>query len=446
MSFFVKMTDLDRLATSGEFQEAGEVLQLDHPSRIFLDLQQEDIRSFRRENADLIVEAADGSKLKIANFYQASGDCQLYLKGDDGGLMLAVLSPVDDSGSLFSQYVALTEASPFEAGSGASSSSSSGGGAESSWFNDNWGVIGLGALALGGAGAAVVGLGGGGGSDADNTPPRVPATPNVSGNVGDAFQAGATTVVDDTQPTFSGTGTAGDTIKLYEGNTVIGQAKVAANGGWTITPATPLAEGTHSLALTATDTSGNQSNKSAAFSLTVDTDATLNGGAGNDLLIGGAGDNTLNGGAGDDKLIDGSGSDTLDGGTGSDQIVISGTGFAHIDGGSNVDGTDIDTLVADVITLDLREAAMYNKIDNIERIDLSYDKGINTLSLTSAAVDAMTDADNRLQIVGDSNDTLNALGAHDKVAGALVENGVTYDQYTFGTTTLLVDEDVNINV
>jgi Ca2+-binding RTX toxin-like protein len=48
---------------------------------------------------------------------------------------------------------------------------------------------------------------------------------------------------------------------------------------------------------------------------------TANGGDGDDVLIGGAGNDTLNGGAGDDVLIGGPGLDVLDGGSG-DNILI----------------------------------------------------------------------------------------------------------------------------
>jgi Ca2+-binding RTX toxin-like protein len=52
---------------------------------------------------------------------------------------------------------------------------------------------------------------------------------------------------------------------------------------------------------------------------------TLDGGDGDDVLIGGDGDDTLRGGAGDDVLIGGPGNDTLDGGPG-DNIVIQSLG------------------------------------------------------------------------------------------------------------------------
>ena len=48
---------------------------------------------------------------------------------------------------------------------------------------------------------------------------------------------------------------------------------------------------------------------------------TLDGGAGDDVLIGGAGNDTLLGGEGDDVLIGGPGLDTLDGGPGDDVVI-----------------------------------------------------------------------------------------------------------------------------
>jgi Ca2+-binding RTX toxin-like protein len=48
---------------------------------------------------------------------------------------------------------------------------------------------------------------------------------------------------------------------------------------------------------------------------------TANGGDGDDILVGGNGDDTLNGEAGDDVLVGGPGTDMLDGGAG-DNVVI----------------------------------------------------------------------------------------------------------------------------
>ena len=64
-----------------------------------------------------------------------------------------------------------------------------------------------------------------------------------------------------------GTGTAGETITVYDGSTAIGTTTVAANGTWTLSPR--LASGSHSLTATQTLVAGITSNASAAFAVTV---------------------------------------------------------------------------------------------------------------------------------------------------------------------------------
>ena len=58
-----------------------------------------------------------------------------------------------------------------------------------------------------------------------------------------------------------------------------------------------------------------------AGSLTAPAGVAADGGAGNDVLIGGDGDDNLLGGAGDDVLIGGDGTDLLDGGPGDDVLI-----------------------------------------------------------------------------------------------------------------------------
>ena len=62
----------------------------------------------------------------------------------------------------------------------------------------------------------------------------------------------------------------------------------------------------------------------------------LNGGSGNDMLFGGAGNDTLIGGSGNDVLSGGDGCDNLQGGAGRD-ILIGGLGADSLDGGSGDD-------------------------------------------------------------------------------------------------------------
>ncbi|MEB4674188.1 Ig-like domain-containing protein [Enterobacteriaceae bacterium G50] len=78
-------------------------------------------------------------------------------------------------------------------------------------------------------------------------------------------------ITDDNHPVFHGTGEEGDTITLYDGNDVIGTAIVGADGAWTLTPTSALADGPHSLTATATDRAGNVSNVSSEFNVDVNT-------------------------------------------------------------------------------------------------------------------------------------------------------------------------------
>ncbi|QVV61185.1 BapA/Bap/LapF family large adhesin [Leclercia sp. Colony189] len=109
----------------------------------------------------------------------------------------------------------------------------------------------------------------------DLTPPAAPALGTLVDNVGTVTGSVVSgTPTNDNQPTLNGTATPGDVITIYAGDTVLGTVPVSATGAWSFTPAEPLADGTYTLLLTATDPAGNQSQPSAPFSLVVDTVVT----------------------------------------------------------------------------------------------------------------------------------------------------------------------------
>ncbi|HEM6741516.1 TPA: BapA prefix-like domain-containing protein [Citrobacter farmeri] len=107
----------------------------------------------------------------------------------------------------------------------------------------------------------------------DTTPPAIPVvtlTDNTGSNMGELAD---NDVTDATQPVLSGSGTAGDTITVYDGTAVIGTTKVAENGSWSFTPNPALGEGDHTLSVTASDPLGNTSDKSIPITITVDITA-----------------------------------------------------------------------------------------------------------------------------------------------------------------------------
>src|SRR6185503_8880578 len=72
--------------------------------------------------------------------------------------------------------------------------------------------------------------------------------------------------------TISGAAEANSTLKVYDGNTLLGTATANGTGAWSFTTG-QLANGGHSLTATATDAAGNVSGTSATLSVTVDTAA-----------------------------------------------------------------------------------------------------------------------------------------------------------------------------
>lgn len=107
----------------------------------------------------------------------------------------------------------------------------------------------------------------------DTTPPPVPALGTVQDNVGPLLGLLVSgDVTNDPTPVFAGNGAEpGSILSFYDNITLIGTATVDNSGNWSFAPLTPLAEGTHSLTITATDANGNVSAPSVAFDLTVDT-------------------------------------------------------------------------------------------------------------------------------------------------------------------------------
>lgn len=106
--------------------------------------------------------------------------------------------------------------------------------------------------------------------DAPTKPAIGDVTDNVDENTGPLASGDET---NDPQPTVSGIGNEGDTITLYNGNTVLGTTVVGEDGRWSLTPDNPLTEGTYQLHVTATDPAGNVSDPSDEFEIRVDLSA-----------------------------------------------------------------------------------------------------------------------------------------------------------------------------
>lgn len=144
-------------------------------------------------------------------------------------------------------------------------------------------------------------------------------------------------------------------------------------------------------------------------------DDLINGGNGNDSMRGNSGINTLNGDAGDDLLIYSNSDSTYDGGADTDTLQLV----------NQNDEIDLSTLT----------------LTNIEVFDLSSIYS-NSTRLTAQDVLDVTDVGDLLIIAGDANDAVTSTGQAWVAGGTQNVGGQDYDVYTSGAATLYIDEDI----
>ena len=201
-----------------------------------------------------------------------------------------------------------------------------------------------------------------------------------------------------------------------------------------------------SFTVVSTDTTGNDS---AVYGIALHDDGVLlsigridvNGTPGGDVMSGANGSSEyINAGAGDDLIFNAGTGDHVLAGDGNDTIQVTAANYASVDGGLGFD----TLLLANGIDLDYNAAGV-GTLSSIERIDLGRGDAGSTLTLTAAEVLAITDGSHVLQITGDLNDTINIVGAVDTGTTQLI-NGILYEVYTYGTSTVLVEENTALVV
>jgi parallel beta-helix repeat protein len=114
----------------------------------------------------------------------------------------------------------------------------------------------------------------------DTSAPSAPAIASFSTDSGVTGDH----ITNDKTLTLAGTAEAGSTVKVYDGATLLGSANANGSGAWSYTTG-PLADGSHNLTATATDTAGNTGVASSTFGVTVDTNAPLAPSIGSGVVV-----------------------------------------------------------------------------------------------------------------------------------------------------------------
>jgi hypothetical protein len=215
----------------------------------------------------------DQPELIIENYYDHPGE--LAGMGSDGQYHTFISEGTDHDA-----FMLLNDGgtAPLMSGSattvGLSGLSLAAGGLSTGWLIA--GAVG-GLLALGGIAAAAGG--GGGGGDTPPAPAPAPAPVSLADlAITDATgsQTGTITdggVTDDARPVFSGSGTPGNTVRVYDNGQLVGSAHVGDDGRWQWQPEASLAAGSHDFSFAEMNRDGVEGDRSDSIGFELDLTA-----------------------------------------------------------------------------------------------------------------------------------------------------------------------------
>ncbi|AFY61771.1 Calx-beta domain-containing protein [Synechococcus sp. PCC 6312] len=157
----------------------------------------------------------------------------------------------------------------------------------------------------------------------------------------------------------------------------------------------------------------------------------MNGAQGNDIIQSAGVANPSDG-----KFV------VMNGGQGDDLLSIGSLSFGQMNGGTGVDTLQLNSYILKSNNLDLLDTRIGSRISGIETIDLGFS---NRLTFNLPTLTALSETTNSFKVLGYgallvANDFGNWINQ-----GTVTESGLTFDKYTNQGTTLLIQNNNNLN-
>lgn len=112
MTITVQVAGLRQDLAAAEPQQVSDFIALTTPSKVLIDLSPSDIVAMTRAGSSLVVDRVGGEPLEVLGFFaNGSGQSQLYVPDEEGGLLMASMSAANGSDSLSTMFVEASDES-----------------------------------------------------------------------------------------------------------------------------------------------------------------------------------------------------------------------------------------------------------------------------------------------------------------------------------------------
>ena len=222
------------------------------PTNFLVSADQQNVSNYARSGNNLVIQFNDGKIIRISDFFTHGLDFNNLVFVHDGGKWLTEFDKALGGGDGVMDPRVTYEL-----------------------ISDSAAVLALLGI-LGAAAGGVISAANDGNGDDDNTrkdttAPSAPTFVAIDDKAPGIGPIEHNSKTNDATPTLLGSAEPGSTVRIYDNGKLIGTTTAGADGKWSFTPSTPLADGAHTFSATATDKDNNTSSSSNPIVVEIDT-------------------------------------------------------------------------------------------------------------------------------------------------------------------------------